>query len=128
VARAFRAGDPVWDADALSDALRVPVRTVRDVVAQLEADGILAPRGSGGREEGFQLGRPADTIQIIDVLAALRGLREPITSQTEISGAVEALLAELREGEAKSAAGDSLSDVLGRIGGLGSVDRPDPRG
>jgi membrane protein len=128
VARAFRAGDPVWEADALSDALRVPVRTVRDVVAQLEADGILAPRGSGGREEGFQLGRPADTIQIIDVLAALRGLREPITSQTEISGAVEALLAELREGEAKSAAGDSLSDVLGRIGGPGSVDRPEPRG
>ena len=36
VARAFRDGHEAWNADALADALKIPVRTVRDVLRHLE--------------------------------------------------------------------------------------------
>lgn len=115
IGRAFRdVGEP-WAADGLADALRVPVRTVRDVLGTLEATRIVSPVDDPRRSGGYLLGRPADRVQVTDVLAALRGPREPIAGDTEVTRVVEAILGELQEGEAKAAAGQTLADVLERI-------------
>jgi hypothetical protein len=49
------------------------------------------------------------------VLAALRGSREPVAGDVVVTQTVERLLAELAEGEAKAAAGQSLAQVLASI-------------
>ncbi len=115
VARAFRGRRAPWSEDELSDALQAPVRTVRDVVVPLRAAGILSAATGANKEEGLQLGRPAEDVAVVDVLAALRGCREPLRGDLLVSGVVEALLDELDEGEAKAAAGQSLADLVARL-------------
>ncbi len=114
VARAFRDRRAPWTEGGLSDALHCPVRTVRDIVVPLRAGGILSAIAGADKEEGLQLGRPAEDIAVVDVLAALRGAREPLRGDRLVSGVVEALLDELDEGEAKAAAGQSLADLVAR--------------
>ncbi len=72
VARSFDAGRAP-SAEDLSNDLDLPVRAVRDVLADLAGAGIVAPRGGDGREEAFQLGRPATQITLAEVRGALRG-------------------------------------------------------
>jgi membrane protein len=121
VARAFRDAAPSWTADALSEALRVPVRTVRGVLADLESARVVAALDSAGHPGAWQLGRPAERILVADVLAALRGTREAAAGDPALAGVVGALLAELAEGEAKGAGGRSLADALAGV-------PPPPRG
>ncbi len=115
VGRAFRDSRAPWTADELADALRVPVRTVRDVLASLQESNIVAALDASEKENAFQLGRPAERIEVVDVLAALRGPREPVAGDAVVTQTVETLLAELAEGEAKGAAGQSLAQLLARI-------------
>jgi membrane protein len=115
IGRAFRDSRPPWTADDLADALRVPVRTVRDVLSSLQESKIVAPLDASEKENAFQLGRPAERIEVVDVLVALRGPREPATGEAVVTQTVETLLAELAEGEAKAAAGQSLAQVLACI-------------
>jgi DNA-binding IscR family transcriptional regulator len=91
------------------------VRTVRDVLVPLQDAKIVAPLDPSAKENAFQLGRPAERIEVVDVLAALRGPREPVAGDPSVTQTVETLLAELAEGEAKAAAGQSLAQVLARI-------------
>ncbi len=125
VGRAFRDSQAPWTAEKLADALRVPVRTVRDVLASLQASNIVAALDSSEKEDGFQLGRPAERIEVVDVLAALRGPREPAAGGAVVTQTVEALLAELAEGEAKAVAGQSLAQVLSRIPPAESLPSPE---
>jgi membrane protein len=120
VARTFRDGATLWTADALSDVLRVPLRTIRDVLSHLEAAGIVAGRGAQD-EGGFQLGRPAESIAVTDALVALRGPREPVADGSPIGASVESVLAEIDSGEARAAGGRTLADLLGDSGGLGAA-------
>jgi membrane protein len=115
VARGFRDQAAPWTADALSEALCVPVRTVRGVLADLESAGVLAALDSGAHANGWQLGRPAERILVADVLAALRGPREDAAGDPALARVVGALLAELTEAEAKGAGGRSLADALASI-------------
>jgi len=112
VARAFRDAAPPWTADALSDALRVPVRTVRGVLADLESGKLVAALDASEHPGGWQLARPAERIQVSDVLSALRGPREALTGDLPLVGALGSVLAELGEAEAKGAGGRSLAQVL----------------
>jgi membrane protein len=112
VARTFRDGGAAWSADALATALGVPVRTVRDVLADLERTGIVTERGAVEKEGGFQLGRPAERIPVTEVIGALRGEREPSAGDPLVSSAVAAVLEDLEEGAEKSAAGRTLADLL----------------
>jgi membrane protein len=112
IGRAFRDVAEPWTAASLADAMRVPVRTVRDVLVPLQAARIVAPVEHVERSDAFQLGRPAERIQVTDVLAALRGSREPVAGDARVSAAVEGVLAELSEGQAKAAAGRTLADLL----------------
>ncbi|MEE9606185.1 MAG: YhjD/YihY/BrkB family envelope integrity protein [Myxococcota bacterium] len=111
-ARAFRDGAPALSADWLADAMSVPVRTVRDVLAPLEEAGIVAERAELELGGSFQLGRPAERVQVSQVLAALRGSREELAGDTRVAGSVEHVIAEIEEGAEKGAAGRTLADLL----------------
>lgn len=115
VARAFRDAAPPWTADALSEALRVPVRTVRGVLADLEAGRVVAALESSERAGSWQPGRPAERILVSDVLAALRGPRELLAGDPPLASALGAVLGELAEAEAKGAGGRSLAEVLDAV-------------
>jgi len=123
VARAFRDGGPAWTSEALAEALDVPVRTVRAVLAELERAGIVAPRGSAEEAGAFQLGRSAEMIPVTEVVAALRGGREKSGGDPDVSRVVEGVLGELEDGAEKGAAGRSLADLLAAlpVKGPGSV-------
>ncbi len=112
VARAFRDGGPPLTADELADLLRMPVRTIRSVVSELQESRIVATLDVSVREDGLQLGRPAERITLVDVLAALRGGRLPSRGDPALSRVVEAALGELAEAEAKAAGGQTLADLL----------------
>ncbi|UCE86588.1 MAG: YihY family inner membrane protein [Deltaproteobacteria bacterium] len=112
VARAFRDGAPPWTADALADALDVPVRSVRAVLGQLEAARIVSSAGEREREGGVLLARPAERIEVLDVLRALRGPRLPVAGGSPLGIPVDAVLRELEDGATNAAAGRTLADLL----------------
>jgi membrane protein len=113
IARSFRSGDGAWTSDGLSDAMRVPARTVRDVLVPLERARIVS--AVAGDAPAWQLGRPAEQISLTDVLAALRGPREPIGGDQPVARVAEAALAELAEGAAKAAAGHTLAELAAQL-------------
>lgn len=115
VARTFRYGYPGWNADDLADELKVPVRTVRDLVNRLEHDGILSERRDRDEHEGYQLGRPAERILVTDVIGCIRGQRQPIRAAAAVAQPVESLLAALSAGEVHSSAGQTVADILETI-------------
>lgn len=122
IARAFRDGTAPWTADALADSLKVPVRTVRDVLSHLQEAGLLSPTGAQDREGAYQLGRPIDSIPVITVLAALRGDREPFDGDHDLGAVVEKTLEEMKEGEANAVQSRTLGDLL-RATGPEGMDR-----
>ncbi|MFQ5416946.1 MAG: YhjD/YihY/BrkB family envelope integrity protein, partial [Myxococcota bacterium] len=128
IARAFRDHEGGGNADDLAEALTVPVRTVRDVLDRLDKAGVVAARGGDDRGEGYQLGRPAETILVTDVIAAVRGVREPIGADASIRRPVEEMLTALAEAEVQSAAGHTLADILHGVPSGASVDPPAAQG
>jgi membrane protein len=117
VGRAFRDGGRSWTADGLADALKVPVRTVRDILHHLESAGIVAQKGGQDREDDFLLGRPAERIPLTEVIRSLRGDRVRIRGDEAVAAPVETLLSAMAEGEAKGAGGQTLAELLGEVRG-----------
>ena len=115
IARSFRDRVAPWTADELSDHLRVPVRTVRDVLVPLHEAKIVAALDPSEKEDGMQLGAPAETIELVDVLVALRGPRENVAGDPQLEATVEQLLGELGEAETKAAAGRTVADLVARL-------------
>jgi membrane protein len=111
VAQSFRRGEGAVAPEALSDALDVSVRSVRGILADLERAGIVAPRGDPERE-GFQLGRAADSVKILDILEALRGARDSSGRLDEVGPRVEEVLAETDRGTAETLGGRTLADLV----------------
>lgn len=125
VARAFRAGDGGVTAEHLADALDVPVRTVRGVLAELETAGLVAPRGDA-KLDGYQLARAAESIGVDDVLRALRGSAEEASTQVRSDKPVRALLADLERAERNALRERTLADLA--AGGPDAPSSVDPRG
>ena len=113
LARAFRDGEGGMGPDALADALDVPVRTVRSILADLEGAQIVAPRGDA--RESFQLGKAADTVPIASVLEALRGGRTPDDEISRAGAAVVELMAEVDRQATQALAGQTLAELAGQI-------------
>jgi membrane protein len=122
VGRRFRLGAPCVDAGDLADSLHAPVRTVRDVADRLVEAGILSLRAEE-RSDTLQLGRPADTIRVVDVLGALRGEREASAGDPEIAGLVASLMGELEQSALASAGSRTLQSLLRQ---LSPGEAPDP--
>lgn len=106
VARRFQAGADPCHPDELADALDVRVRTIRDILTELEQAGILSERADDKRSDLYQLGRPAEQVSVGDVLRALRGEREPLTS------AVDRTLEELEKRQRDVTERETLADLL----------------
>jgi membrane protein len=122
-ARAFRDGTPPWTADALSEGLDVPLRTVRSVLEELARAGIVS--ASGDAQTGaYQPARPLEQIRVADLLAALRGTRETTLAAPEVASAVAEVLAEVDRATAVVAEGRNLRDLVDALGP--AVDRPEP--
>jgi len=117
ITRAFRSGERPWDEDGLSEHLDVPLRTVREVIAQLEKAGVVSPVADPARSCVFQLARSADHIRVVDVIGALRGPRETPLSPRALAAQVEAVFAEVDARE--RSAGDRTLEEL--------VEEADPR-
>jgi membrane protein len=111
VAQTFRDACPAETTDRLAIELDAPVRVVRDVLAQLEAAGILSRRGGSSDEDGFQLGQPAERIRVIDILAALRGVRDPGAGDGT-AGVVGRLLKDLDRATVSGGGARTLAELL----------------
>jgi membrane protein len=110
-ARAFRDGARPWSADALSETLDVPLRTVRSVLDELERAGILSACG-GELTGAYQPARPLERIRVADLLAALRGSRATALAAPEVARAVSDVLAEVDAAAAAAAEGRNLRDLV----------------
>lgn len=108
IARRFDAGGESWTDDSLADALDVRVRTVREVLAGLEAAGIVAQRADGERQGLYLLARPAERISVGEVLDALRGRRAALVPE------VDRVFAEIEKRARDVAEGETLADLLRR--------------
>jgi membrane protein len=112
VARAFRDGRAPWDTEALSDALDVPLRTVRGVMGELESAGVVRACAGEGEEGGYLLARPAERIRVADVLAALRGPREARLPGGEVARAVSEVFGAIDREALRVAEARTLHDLL----------------
>jgi membrane protein len=110
MARAFLDGDGAQDSERLAEALRVPVRSVRDILAALERAGMVASRGD--ERDAYQLGRAAESIRIADVLRVLRGTRGAPASTSELGPAVGRVLEEMDRRSEEALAERTLADLL----------------
>jgi membrane protein len=111
VAQTFRDSSPAETTDRLATELDAPVRVVRDVLAQLEAAGILARRGGSLAEDAFQLGQPAEQIRVVDILEALRGVRES-TAGNGTAAVVGRLLENLDHATVSGGGARTLAELL----------------
>jgi membrane protein len=113
VARAFRSSAVSPSANSLSEDLHLPVRVVRDVIAHLESAGIVAERNGDDGELLYSLGKPAEHVRVVDILAAVRGEREADAAPDDTTGsAVERLLSELDDSASRGVGGRTLSELL----------------
>ncbi len=125
VARRFQAGAPPLGLRGLSEAIDEPIRKVREVVDQLEAANLLAPRASDGKHENaYLLARPAEAIAVSDVLVALRGRRDPVAENAPLPHAVDAVLQELDAVGRAAAGGRTLAVLLEGLPRAAEVDPP----
>jgi len=115
VARAFRDREGYCTADELADRLGVSVRAVREVMAALERDEILAPCTPDGRDPGHQLGRPSEDVRVLDVLGALRGtarLPNAAPALADTARVVDGVVSELARAVAPVASDRTLASLL----------------
>ena len=127
VARCFREGSEAPDSQALSEALDVPVRGVRDVAARLVEGGLLARQSQPGGSEGLGMARPPAAVRVADVLDALRGLRveSPASASRD---AVARTLAEIDSVLRNSVGARTLEELIDDPMPARGVDRIGARG
>ena len=113
VARAFRAEGGITD-EVLAGELDIPVRTVRAILGDLEAGGIVSMRGTDGGD-AYQLGRAAEAISIAQVLEALRGRPAPLGGESPADLSVRALVADVERGIEEALDERTLADLAGAV-------------
>jgi membrane protein len=102
VGLAFRSGER-RDFGQLAEFLDQPARALEDITARLAEAGLLTQTENGG----FVPGRDLATIELVDILAAVRGEHSALPS-----AAVSGLLREIRSAEAACLEGRSLANLV----------------
>ncbi len=115
LARSFQDGRPPWSVDSLSDHLDVPLRTVRDVMGELEEAGIVVP-SAGEPVGGHQIGRPLERIRVEDVLAAMRGPRDAAIGDSEVARVVSEVLGQVDRSASQVSELRTLRDLVEELG------------
>lgn len=121
VAGQFRRGDAPLDTQALSEALDAPVRGVRDVSARLVDAGVLARQALGDGGEALGMARSPASVQVLDVLDAMRGRRDVAEGGPE-TDPVETTLASLDAAQRAAGGARSLEDLVTDSSPLAGVD------
>ena len=116
IARRFESGGEPVDPEELADRLEIPLRSVRSILGDLQAAGLVSPLEERGRTR-YQLGRSAERVRVTDVLNALRGPRGGLAALDETPGPVRALLEELDHDVAERLGGRSLAELARAPGG-----------
>jgi membrane protein len=114
MARGFCAGEAGFTAEGLAEELDVPVRTVRSILTELETAGLVAPRGDA-KLDGYQLGRAAERITVVDLLDALRGSDEAALRRVASDPALQTLLEEVDHDLEATLRGRTLADLVGSV-------------
>jgi DNA-binding IscR family transcriptional regulator len=120
VARCFRdrrEGALAPGAEELANGVGASVRAVREILDKLEDKGILSLCSVGGKDEGYRLGRPAERIQISELVVSLRGNRAEIEDElrTPVNKIVDEMIAELDRATGSFSNRSTLADVLAKI-------------
>ncbi len=116
IAAAFREGRGALQDQALSEALGVPVRAVRGVLAELLRAQLIAASGGGELEGAYQLARPAEGIHVGDVLRALRGERS--AERAARDPVVALALQQIDQNARAGPAGNTLAELLAARAGV----------
>jgi membrane protein len=124
IARAFRDGDEPWPDMGLADVLDIPVRTVRAVLHELEAGGIVSRTSGHEPLACYQLGRSAENITVAQVLDALRGERQAPLREGPVVKVVSECLDVLDRQGLEVAGSRSLSDLLKDVPARASTGKP----
>jgi membrane protein len=111
LARDFDTGPQPVSAEQLSEDLRLPIRSAREILADLELAGVAARSAAQDREDAFQLGRAADRIAVSELLDALRGPRGRELPPGAASPALARTLAEIDRRSAEAVADLTLEDL-----------------
>jgi membrane protein len=112
IAREFDRGAPAVSAESLSEELRLPIRSAREILGALERAGVVSRAAAEDREDVFQLGRAADRIGMQNVLEALRGTRQGALPPADPGAALLArALAEMDRRSAEAVADLTLADL-----------------
>lgn len=104
-------------AEELANGVGASVRAVREILDKLEDKGILSLCSVGGKDEGYRLGRPAERIQISELVVALRGDRAEIEDElrTPVNKVVDEMIVELDRATRSFSNRSTLADVLAKI-------------
>ncbi len=123
VARAFCDRGSPPSATQLSEALDLPIRSVREHLAILEAADLIVVSASESKEGGYLPARPPDQLTVAEVLAAVRGARKSVDARRMESRsgasthrAVEGVLRELEDALDPITTTLTLADVLATSG------------
>ena len=120
IARRFdRGGDPV-DAEELADRLEIPLRSVRSILGDLQAAGLVSLQEDRGRAR-YPLARSAERVRVTEVLDALRGARGDLAALDPPGGPVRALLSELDRAAAERLGGRTLAELAREPDGRSGV-------
>lgn len=107
VAQAFHRGAPPWSEESLSERLGIPLRVMRQILAQLREGGFVVPTASG---DTYQPSRELDQISVDQVLLCLRshGAGCRIAGEEE----TEELLQGVDRAVTQAVAGVTLKDLV----------------
>jgi membrane protein len=124
VARTFRDEWPPQTAERLADRLGSSLRVVTELLLRFEKAGIVSVCGDPDGDCAYQLGRPAESIEVDTVLAAIRGERSQApaarggdTAVRNTMQRVDRLLAEA-QGALGEVGRHTLSDLLVDLPGI----------
>lgn len=112
IAAAFHRGEPPWSAPRLSEDLDIPLRMVRELLAELVTAGYICT--TAGEEPAYQPARELDRISLRDVLQSLKssggGCR--ITRITRGEKLLQEILARVDAGAAAALDNLTLRDLV----------------
>ncbi|MDG2335092.1 MAG: YhjD/YihY/BrkB family envelope integrity protein [Myxococcota bacterium] len=123
IASTFARHEAPRTCDALALQLEVPVRTLRELLDELEQAGIVIAAGLGERAPAYLPARPLKDTSVADILGAIRRSRaalnspEPAQKGTQPSGdtRLEPIFEEMDSALARIAGSHSLLDLIDDI-------------
>jgi membrane protein len=117
-AETFYRGEKPWELERISAALELPPRLARSVLEELLRLGLLSEVQEGeGREPAYQPGRAPETLQIHEIIEALRadGINYTELRKTPEREVIREVEKKIREAGRQSLEGMTLAELVHRM-------------